>query len=133
MTNVRYCLMTNVSCLSQFSFSCPPFPLFTLFSPPPLHVLPPALLPSRRSLNALCGRCAQELASSKTMAEVGAVPPFFTPNTNHWAPSGNASGALPDVVPWGGWPGGYPGDPNWALAGVVVPWEGEELLHSTAI
>eukprot|EP00038_Savillea_parva_P015483 m.14055 g.14055 ORF g.14055 m.14055 type:complete len:1286 (-) comp3115_c0_seq1:253-4110(-) len=34
----------------------------------------------------------------------------------------NTSGALADVVPFTH-VGGWPGDPNWMLAGVVVPWE----------
>ena len=42
---------------------------------------------------------------------------------SHFAPTGNATGATSDVVPWGGWPGGFPGDPNWAVAVVTVPWE----------
>jgi alpha-L-rhamnosidase len=49
-------------------------------------------------------------------------PPWFSCNS-HFAPTGNATGATSDVVPWGGWPGGFPGDPNWAIAVVTVPWE----------
>ena len=49
-------------------------------------------------------------------------PPWFS-CISHFAPTGNATGATSDVVPWGGWPGGFPGDPNWAVAVVTVPWE----------
>lgn len=49
-------------------------------------------------------------------------PPFF--GCDPWlVPTGNATGATPDVVPHGGWPGGLPGDPNWGVAVVTVPWE----------
>jgi hypothetical protein len=27
--------------------------------------------------------------------------------------AGNCTGATSDVVPWGGWPGGFPADPSW--------------------
>jgi alpha-L-rhamnosidase len=49
-------------------------------------------------------------------------PPWFA-CSSHFAPTGNATGATSDVVPWGGWPGGFPADPNWGVAVVVVPWE----------
>jgi alpha-L-rhamnosidase len=49
-------------------------------------------------------------------------PPWFSCNSR-FAPTGNATGAVSDVVPWGGWPGGFPADPNWGVAVVTVPWE----------
>ena len=49
-------------------------------------------------------------------------PPWFSCNSR-FAPTGNATGATSDVVPWGGWPGGFPADPNWGVAVVTVPWE----------
>ena len=42
-------------------------------------------------------------------------PPWFSCSAS-FAPSGNATGAVSDVVPWGGWPGGMPADPNWGIA-----------------
>ena len=46
-------------------------------------------------------------------------PPFYSCEGG-LAPTGNATGATSDVVPHGGWPGGFPADPNWGMAVVVA-------------
>ena len=49
-------------------------------------------------------------------------PPWFSCQYD-LAPTGNATGCTTDVTPHGGWPGGFPADPNWGIAVVTVPWE----------
>ena len=49
-------------------------------------------------------------------------PPWFSCQFQ-LAPTGNATGCTTDVTPHGGWPGGFPADPNWGIAVVTVPWE----------
>ena len=62
------------------------------------------------------------LPRTKTTPPSKVRPPWFSCSAE-WTPSGNASGAISDVVPWGGWPGGFPADPNWGLAVTTIPWE----------
>jgi len=59
-------------------------------------------------------------------------PPFFSCSES-LAPSKNATGATTDVTPHGGWPGGFPGDPNWGIAVVTVPWEVYKRSGRTSI
>ena len=70
------------------------------------------------------GRNAAAAAPDDTLPEL----PWFGVDSSanmraHYAPTGNVSGAIPDLAPFGGWPGNFPSDPIYATAIVMVPWE----------